>query len=144
MKEKVIGRVPVHSDSELISAELADGCVHLELQRRDGGRDKIQVDHVIAATGYRTDVRRLDFLSRSLLSKLATAEHSPILSSNFESSVKGLFFVGPAAAASFGPLMRFAFGARFAARRVTRKLSSLSRPRTVVAAETLSPSATRS
>jgi FAD-dependent urate hydroxylase len=144
MKEKVIGRLPVHYGRELISAKIVDGCVDVELGRRDGGRETIRVDHVIAATGFRTDVRRLDFLSASLLSRLATAEHSPVLSSNFETSVKGLFFVGPAAAASFGPLMRFAFGARFAARRLTRKLSRRSRPQPTGAPEALSPTATQS
>jgi hypothetical protein len=33
--------------------------------------------------------------------------------------IRGLYFVGAAAANSFGPLMRFAFGAGFAARRLT-------------------------
>ena len=93
MREKVIGRLPVHYGRELISAGLVDGCVNIELRRRDGGRDTIQVDHVIAATGFRTDIRRLDFLSPSLLSRLATADYSPVLSSNFESSIEGLFFV---------------------------------------------------
>ncbi len=73
MKEKVIGRVPVHYGRELASAALADGGVNIELRRRDGGRDTIRVDHVIAATGFRTDLRRLGFLSPSFLSSLATA-----------------------------------------------------------------------
>ena len=44
-----------------------------------------------------------------------------MLSSSFESSVPGIYFVGIAAANSFGPVMRFAFGAGFAARRLDRK-----------------------
>jgi hypothetical protein len=47
---------------------------------------------------------------------------APILTRHFESSVPGLYFIGPAAAASFGPMMRFTFGARYAARRLTRAL----------------------
>jgi hypothetical protein len=39
-----------------------------------------------------------------------------------ESSVPGLYFVG-AAAKSFGPAQRFAVGARFAARQVSRSLA---------------------
>ena len=35
----------------------------------------------------------------------------------------GLFFVGNAAAMSFGPLMRFMYGDAFAARRLGRRLS---------------------
>jgi hypothetical protein len=45
-----------------------------------------------------------------------------VLSSSFESSVPGIYFVGLAAATSFGPVMRFAFGAGFAARRLTEAL----------------------
>ena len=43
-----------------------------------------------------------------------------MLSSSFESSMPGLYFVGVAAANSFGPVMRFAFGAGFAARTLAR------------------------
>jgi hypothetical protein len=44
----------------------------------------------------------------------------PVLNGGLESSVRGLHFVGVAAVASFGPLLRFIAGAGFAARRVTR------------------------
>ncbi len=142
MKERVIGRVPVLYGRELVQATAADGGVTIELRRRDGQRDAIRVDHVIAATGFRTDLRRLDFLNPSLVSHAAAVEQSPILSSSFESSIRGLYFIGPAAAASFGPLMRFAFGARFAARRLTRDLSR--RRREVGAIEAQSSTATQS
>jgi hypothetical protein len=45
-----------------------------------------------------------------------------VLKSNFESSVPGLYFVGLAAANSFGPVMRFAFGASFAAETLTETM----------------------
>ena len=50
-------------------------------------------------------------------------EHTPVLSSNFESSVPGLYFVGASAANTFGPLLRFAYGAGFTARRLSRHLA---------------------
>jgi len=37
--------------------------------------------------------------------------------------VPGLYFVGVSAANSFGPVLRFAFGADFAARHITRQLA---------------------
>jgi hypothetical protein len=46
-----------------------------------------------------------------------------VLSSSFESSVPGIYFLGIAAANSFGPVMRFAFGAGFAARRLTQTMA---------------------
>ena len=48
---------------------------------------------------------------------------APVLSSTFESTVPGLFFTGPTAAFSFGPLLRFACGAGFAAQRLTRRFA---------------------
>ena len=83
MKEKIIGRVPVLYGRELGQAKAADGGVTIELRRRDGRSDAIRVDHVIAATGFRTDLRRLDFLNPSLVSHAAAADQSPILSSEF-------------------------------------------------------------
>jgi hypothetical protein len=55
--------------------------------------------------------------------EIRLTDNSPALSSNFESSVSGLYFVGVAAANTFGPLMRFACGSRFTARRLSRHLA---------------------
>jgi hypothetical protein len=49
---------------------------------------------------------------------------TPVLSSRFESSVPGLFFVGALSANTFGPLTRFAFGAGFAAERLVGRLQA--------------------
>jgi hypothetical protein len=73
-------------------------------------------------------MERLGFLNPEIRSKVEALDRTPILSSSFESSIPGLYFVGVAAANSFGPVMRFAFGAGFAARTLTRTLTkSLSR-----------------
>ncbi|HXY43127.1 MAG TPA: NAD(P)-binding domain-containing protein [Acidimicrobiales bacterium] len=95
----------------------ADG-VRLDLIDQDGTHSQLDVDHVIAATGYRVDVRALDFLSAELAGSLATLEGSPRLTRGFESSVPGLFFSGLAAAATFGPMLRFVCGSAFAGPRV--------------------------
>src|SRR5580704_4814025 len=73
-------------------------------------------------TGFRIDLSRLTLLSPALRRDIAEYRRAPILTRNFESAVPGLYFIGPAAAASFGPMMRFTFGARYAARRLTRAL----------------------
>jgi hypothetical protein len=123
MKDMFVGRVPVLSGHEPVRASISGGSVRLEL--RDGAGEKacVHADHVIAATGYRVDIRRLDYLDGSLLSQLSHTGQAPVLSTRFESSVKGLLFTGPVAANSFGPLLRFAFGAGFAARRLAPILS---------------------
>ena len=77
-------------------------------------------DHVLLATGYNIDISKLGILAPDLLQRIVCAGGSPVLAAGFESSVPGLHFVGASAAASFGPLMRFIAGARYAARSVTR------------------------
>jgi thioredoxin reductase len=81
---------------------------HVALTLSDGGDRRF--DHVLLATGYRVDIRRYRFLSEDLLQAVRQADGFPILSSTFETSVGGLYFVGATAAWSFGPLMRFVAG----------------------------------
>ena len=121
-KEKVMERVPLLLGYTPESAEAQGEKLRVHLRASDGGERVIVADHVITATGYKVDVARVPFLSAQIRSRLKTVEHSPVLSSKFETSVPGLYFVGLAAAKSFGPVMRFAFGANFAARRVTAAL----------------------
>lgn len=122
MKDKVVGRVPLLLERELVAAVVDDSRVALTLRKKDALQETLPIDHVIAATGFRVDLNRLTLLSPSLRRNIAEYRGAPILTRNFESSVPGLFFIGSAAAASFGPLMRFTFGARYAARRLTRAL----------------------
>ena len=128
MRDMVVGRVPLLLGCTPQRAKVKDGMVHLELRGADGSDRQIVADHVISATGYRVDIQRLKLLSGEIRSALKALNATPILSSSFESSVPGLHFVGVAAANSFGPVMRFAFGAGFAAQRLTSVLEeSLSR-----------------
>jgi len=76
-------------------------------------------DHVLLATGYRVDIGKMRMLEPRLREKIARHGGLPVLNGGFESSVRGLHFVGVAAVASFGPLLRFIAGAGFAAWRVT-------------------------
>lgn len=122
-KEMVIGRVPLLLGCAPESAMVKDGQVQLRLREQNGGVRQVSVDHVIAATGYDVDINRLKFVDERLRSKIKTTGTAPKLSSGFESSVPGLYFIGVSAANSFGPLMRFAYGAHFAADRVTAELA---------------------
>ncbi|MEY9893166.1 cation diffusion facilitator CzcD-associated flavoprotein CzcO [Catenulispora sp. MAP5-51] len=89
-----------------------------------GGRE-LEVDHVIAATGFEVEVRRLTVLGdelRGAVRGLRGPDGPPELGARFDSSVPGLHMVGLAAAATFGPSMRFVCGAAFAARTVAPRL----------------------
>lgn len=123
IRDKVIGKIPLHLGCTLQGAEVRDGKVYMGVQTADGSRQEIATEHIIAATGYRVDLERLKFLDPELRSKIKAVDGTPVLSSAFESSVPGLYFAGVAAANSFGPVMRFAFGAGFAARTISRALA---------------------
>jgi hypothetical protein len=58
-----------------------------------------------------------------LAAEIARVERAPNLTRHFESSVRGLYFVGPAAAFSFGPLFRFVAGADYAVPLLARRLA---------------------
>lgn len=122
-KEQTVGNVRFHLGASVARASVEGHCVNLRLADRNGGESTLTAEHVIAATGYKVDLRRLGFLDPELVSKIRTVEHTPILSAGFESSVPGLYFVGTSSANTFGPLMRFVFGTEFTARRIVRHLA---------------------
>jgi thioredoxin reductase len=127
-KEGVVGKAEFLLRSHIEQATVADGRVRLLLTRRQEGgaagtTEEITADHVIGATGYRVDLARLPFLSEKLRGEIRLCDTSPALTTRFESSVPGLFFVGLAAANSFGPVSRFAFGAGFTSARLSRHLA---------------------
>ena len=122
-RDAVDGRIPMHLSTTIAGADSVNGKARLVLRRPGREDSRLEVDHVIAATGYKAAVSRLSFIDQSLRAQVRTVAEAPILNRQFESSVPGLYFVGAAAANSFGPLLRFAFGARFAAKRVASRLA---------------------
>lgn len=114
--------VPVILGQLLQEAYAVDGRPHLRFESRDGKQLILAADHVIAATGYKPDLHRIQFLHPDLLEEIDMISNTPRLSAYFESSSPGLYFAGPAVANTFGPVMRFAIGAGFAARQITKHL----------------------
>jgi lysine/ornithine N-monooxygenase len=91
--------------------EVAGGPVRLSLS--DG--EVIEVDHVIAASGYRADLAAVPYLAgvRDLVS---VSDGFPDLSPGFETSLPGLFVTGFAATRDFGPFYGFTKGCPSSAR----------------------------
>ncbi|MFZ0311430.1 MAG: NAD(P)/FAD-dependent oxidoreductase [Candidatus Korobacteraceae bacterium] len=127
VKERILGRVPMMLGYTVQRADVLNDQVRLLLTGPHGSEVEHLTGHVIAATGYRVDLRRLTFLSAEISSQLRVVEHTPVVSTDFQSSEPGLFFVGVAAANSFGPVLRFTFGADFTARRVANALQRSAR-----------------
>ena len=127
LRDRFVRNVETRLGYTVSSATAHGDRVRLEIQSFDGRRDSIEGDHLILATGYKTDMARLQFLAPGILGSLRTAENAPVLSANFESSVPGLHFVGYASVPSFGPVMRFVAGAPHPARRLAWHLASKQR-----------------
>jgi thioredoxin reductase len=122
VRERIEGKAPLLVDHRIVGIQARSDGLTVDLES-PGGRVRVETDHLVAATGYRPDVSRLGFLSQSLMRRIALVAGAPKLGLAFESSVPGLYFVGLAAANRFGPVQRFAYGARFAAKTVAAKLS---------------------
>ncbi|ANP52683.1 thioredoxin reductase [Streptomyces griseochromogenes] len=116
--------VPVHLGETVTGAERKGDGVRLVTRGADGTIRTIETAHVLAATGYRVQLDALDFLAPRLRSGLARTGGFPALDTGFQSSVPGLYFTGITSAATFGPLMRFTCGTRFAAPRLSAALTA--------------------
>ena len=121
LRDRVEGTVPMLLGHQLIDAKKVGERVQLHL-RHSGGDVTESADHVIAGTGFRLDLARLDYISPSLRDDLKLFGGAPVLNRNLESNVPGLFFTGALAAPSLGPLMRFVAGTHFIGPRLVHGL----------------------
>jgi thioredoxin reductase len=121
LRPRIEGKIEVLTSHRVHASSVREGRVRLELEG-PGGRKEIQTDHVVAATGFKVDVDRMSILSAGLKSRIAREAQAPKLDPWFETSAPGLFMVGVASSPTFGPVMRFMFGAKHAAPLVTRRL----------------------
>jgi hypothetical protein len=120
-------KVPYRLRTQVAGAKSLGDKVLLELLEEGERRSAQTFDHVIAGTGYEPNVDALKFVAPELRAAIRRVERAPALSRNFESSVPGLYFAGPAAAFSFGPLLRFVTGASVAAPLVANHLAAHAR-----------------
>jgi FAD-dependent urate hydroxylase len=100
-------------ETEVVDVEVpaVDGPVRLGLS--DGA--VVEVDHVIAASGYRADLAAVPYLA-GVLDAVSTTDGFPDLSPGFETTLPGLFVTGFAATRDFGPFYGFTKGCPSASR----------------------------
>jgi thioredoxin reductase len=127
LRTRVENEFPVVTGHQMNWATEDSSGVRLGLSGPGYAEREIRADHVIAATGYRPDLERLTFIDRDLRSAVRTIDDSPWVGAHYQSSVPGLYFVGPAVAPSYGPVMRFVYGSDHAVRAVSSKLSATRR-----------------
>jgi thioredoxin reductase len=123
IRDRVLGKVPLLLGRNLDGIAVRGDKAEIHVTKNDGTKQSLQADHIIAATGYKVDLRRLKFLPQNILSGIDAVENTPILSPDYETSSPGLYFIGAASLNSFGPVARFVFGAGHPARRLARTLS---------------------
>jgi cation diffusion facilitator CzcD-associated flavoprotein CzcO len=119
IRDRFYGNVRSVLGAQVSSARMDGGKVRLSVDVGGVPREE-EVDHVLAGTGFEVDVDRIPFLDPELRAEIRRVERAPALSRHFESTARGLYFVGAAAAFSFGPLFRFVAGARVASPVIAR------------------------
>lgn len=100
-----------------------DGVI-VDVSSRNGERSQVRADQVIAATGYRPDLQRLAFLDPAMRSAVRTVANTAAVDAGYQTSVPGLYMIGPAVAPVFGPVMRFVYGSAHAASTVAERLAA--------------------
>lgn len=90
--------------AEVVEAAEAPGSGELTVRLSTG--DRIAVDRVVLATGYRADVARLSWLE-DVLDRVGVAEGFPELDEHFQTSLPGLYMTGFVATRDFGPFFGF-------------------------------------
>jgi hypothetical protein len=118
LRSRVV-HVPITLGRRVVSAAVAGSQIRLRL---DDGTERL-ADHALLATGFRVDVAKYPFLSKSLSTQLETEHGYPVLKTGLESSIPGLHFLGKPAARSFGPLLGFVSGAEFASTELIRSIA---------------------
>jgi cation diffusion facilitator CzcD-associated flavoprotein CzcO len=106
----------------IVSAETIGDRARLVLSGPNGS-ETIETDAVIAGTGFKADIDRLTMLGAGLRAQIVREGVAPKLNAGFETSVPNLHIIGILSAPTFGPVMRFMFGAKHAAPMVTRAIA---------------------
>jgi FAD-dependent urate hydroxylase len=99
--------VPVRTCVTVSGVEAAKG--GLTLRFSDGTTDRVH--RVVLATGYKIDVSRYHVLNESLRGGIEkTSDGYPVLGTNLQTSVPGLFMAGVVGERTLGPTLRFVTG----------------------------------
>jgi FAD-dependent urate hydroxylase len=115
-----LASVPITTGRSIVSAaeDASEVCLKL-----DDGAERA-ADHVLLGTGYRVNVARYGFLAPNLLANLRLSGGFPQLGPGFESSLPGLHFLGAPASWSYGPLMNFVSGTKYAGTHLANHIRS--------------------
>ena len=114
------GRVKLWPQTRVAKCcELSNGDLAVSM---DNGQ-KITVDHIILATGYKVEFTQVPFLQGSkILGGLNIQDGFPELDEHFQSSLRGMFITSMPAVQQFGPFFGFTIAVRASARLIGRAI----------------------
>jgi thioredoxin reductase len=111
--------ITIRPETVVLGSELTSTSVRVRL---DTG-DNFEVDHVLFATGYKVDLKRVSFLSAgNLLQRIQRRDGYPVLDDSLQTTVPGLFVTSLPAVREFGLFFAFTAAVRASARIVGRAL----------------------
>jgi lysine/ornithine N-monooxygenase len=96
----VEGKVPQRPNTQIVKARpTSSGTLKITFHHGE----TVEVDHIITATGYRVSLNNIPFL-KTIASRIDIESNGfPKVDPCFQSSVKGLYFVGPLSSYHHGP-----------------------------------------
>ena len=78
--------------------------------------ERLVIDHVILATGYKVNIGQIPFLAKGNIAAMLTTRNGfPVLDTQFETNLPGLFVTSMAANQDFGPFFAFTVSTRTSA-----------------------------
>jgi len=90
MKARVQGKVPMLLGYSIAQAIASNGGVRLSLRSEDGNFHEHETEHVIAATGYNPDLRRLEFLDPAIRNEIRSMTNAPTLSAEVVRDIEAI------------------------------------------------------
>jgi cation diffusion facilitator CzcD-associated flavoprotein CzcO len=110
-----------HPRTEVVSAAVTDAGDQAQVMLSDG--ERLTVDRIVFATGYRADLTRVPYLE-GVVDGIALQDGFPVLDEAFGTTIPGLYVTGFSATHDFGPFFGFVKGAPAAATLTVRDLAA--------------------
>jgi len=111
--------VPIRLGRSVVSVAVVGDHVKVRLD----DESERTAHHILLGTGYRVDISKYEFLAPKLLESIRRVQGYPLLRRGLETSVDGLHILGAPACWSFGPLLQFVSGTRYASRALVSRIA---------------------
>jgi FAD-dependent urate hydroxylase len=102
-------RAPLHQWPGTQVVDIVPGHGHTEVALTLSNGERLTVDRIVFATGYKADITKVPYL-HGMLDRIEIKEGFPVLDESFGTSVDGFYVTGFAATHDFGPVFGFVKG----------------------------------